>query len=67
MADGHRPSPEIGIVPLFDRRVEGVHVDVDDFANRFAHGREHSESRTETELETFSPSSATLTPDRRRP
>jgi hypothetical protein len=29
-ADGDRLAAEIRIVPLLDRRVEGVHVDVDD-------------------------------------
>jgi hypothetical protein len=33
MADRDRPSLESGIVALFDGRVEGVHVDVDDPAN----------------------------------
>ena len=31
-ADGNRLAAEIRIVPLFDRRVEGVHIDVDDLA-----------------------------------
>ena len=31
-ADGDRLAAEIRIVPLLDRRVEGVHVDVDDLA-----------------------------------
>src|SRR5215470_8650624 len=28
--DGHRLTPQLGIVPLFDRRVECVHIDVND-------------------------------------
>ena len=32
-ADGDRLAAEIRIVPLLDRRVEGVHVDVDNFTN----------------------------------
>src|SRR5207237_8646676 len=31
-ADGDRLAAEIRIVPLLDRRIEGVHVDVDDLA-----------------------------------
>src|SRR5580692_2324128 len=33
-ADGNRLAAEIRIVPLLDRRVERVHVDVDDLAMR---------------------------------
>ena len=30
--DGDRLAAQIRIIPLLDRRVEGVHVDVDDLA-----------------------------------
>jgi hypothetical protein len=30
-ADGDRLAAEVRIVPLLDRRVEGIHVDVNDF------------------------------------
>ena len=33
-ADRHRLAPQRRIVALFDRRVEGVHVDMDDLAGR---------------------------------
>src|SRR3546814_20078432 len=31
-ADSHRPTPQMGIVALPDRRIEGVHIDMDDLA-----------------------------------
>jgi succinyl-CoA synthetase beta subunit len=33
-ADRHRLAPDLRIIPLFDRRVEGVHVDMDDLPQR---------------------------------
>jgi hypothetical protein len=47
-ADGHRPATQLGIVPLFDRRVEGVHVDVDNTPrSRWLTGRRHDRSAVE--------------------
>jgi hypothetical protein len=36
VADRNRPPAKRRIVALFDRRIEGVHVDVDDLAHRHA-------------------------------
>jgi hypothetical protein len=36
VAHGQRSAAQAGIVALFDRRIEGVHVDMDDFANPVA-------------------------------
>ena len=38
-ADRHGPAPQFGPVALLDRRVERVHVDVDDAANRHGQAR----------------------------
>ena len=32
--DDDRLAPQLGIVPLFDRRVKRIHVDMNDLANR---------------------------------
>jgi hypothetical protein len=32
-ADGNRFASKLRIVALFDRRIEGIHVDMDDFAD----------------------------------
>jgi len=37
-ADNHRQAAQFGAIPLLDRGVEGVHVDVDDFAGE-RHGK----------------------------
>jgi hypothetical protein len=34
VADGDRTSAQTGIIALLDRRVEGVHVDMNDLSNR---------------------------------
>ena len=34
MADGDRSAAKLGVVALFDRRIEGIHVDVDNLAQR---------------------------------
>jgi hypothetical protein len=34
VADSDRTAPKLGIVALFDRRIEGVHVDMNDLARR---------------------------------
>jgi N-acetyl-anhydromuramyl-L-alanine amidase AmpD len=36
LADRERASTKAGIIALFDRRIEGVHVDVDDLADGLA-------------------------------
>jgi hypothetical protein len=33
VADRERAAAKAGIIALFDRRIEGVHVDMDDLAN----------------------------------
>jgi len=38
-ADRHRFAAQLGIIALFDRRVERVHVDMDDFAEAAPPGR----------------------------
>jgi hypothetical protein len=38
-ADRNRLATQLGIVALFDRRVERVHVDMDDFAGATRPGR----------------------------
>src|SRR5712671_1799349 len=48
VADSDRTATKLGIIALFDRRIEGVHVDVDDLAHR--HTLNHTKSRTEREL-----------------
>ncbi len=47
MANRHRLTAQLGIVALFDRRIEGVHVDVDDLAP--AHGAGLPDSGTKGE------------------
>jgi len=40
VADRQGTAPKAGIIALFDRRIESVHVDMDDLANPgLAHGR----------------------------
>jgi hypothetical protein len=34
VADRHWSTPESGIIALFHGRIEGIHIDVDDLANR---------------------------------
>ena len=38
VAHGHRLASKRRVVPLLHRRIEGVHVHMDDLANRATHG-----------------------------
>lgn len=38
MADGNRLAPQLRVIALFHRRIEGVHVDMDDLAHGHGFG-----------------------------